>query len=327
MADSGRTCDHCPGSHSGAVACHATATRARAWLLIEHPGPWGDRIEQMDLPGPLADAIGRADRLGVRPQLIRRTGRRRAVPPLQVYVGWSRGQDVWMDGRELADPAELADLDLAALATGQRPWAGRPASRIVPAGEGAADAVLLVCTHGTRNVCCARTGRPLARGLSSRFGDVVWETTHVGGHRYAANLVCLPHGLYYGNLGLAEGTAAAEAYLNGMVVLDRLRGRAGLSEPAQAAEHYVRAHTGNLGIDALTVESSTSLSAADAGTALTAESASAGPLFRCVVAVGGRRYRVTVEQSASHGCGSECNEDVRSYRLLDLTLLNKAALV
>lgn len=297
-----RHCGHCPGSHSGALGCAATATtRAGAWLLLEHPGPWGESAELTALPGPLAGAVAEAGRLGVRVQLIRRPGRRRRTPPLSVYAGWSLGPEVWIEGAELADPAEVAELDLAAVASGRRPGFGLEVS----------DPLFLVCAHGRRNACCARTGGPLARHLRTGFGDLVWETTHVGGDRYAANLVCLPHGLYYGDLGPTEASAAVEAYLKGSVVLDRFRGRGGLPEPAQAAEHYVRTHTGKLEIEAVTVESITGASA-----------------FHVVLDVSATRYQVAVEQSAAaHGCGPECNEGVRSYRVRDLTLLNEAALV
>jgi len=301
MGETARACGHCPGSHTGAGLCRATATvKPRAWLLIEHPGPWGERVEQTALPGPLAEVVGRALALGVRPQLIRRTGRRRRTPPLQVYAGWSYGRDVWMHGRELADPAELLDLDLAGLAEGVRVFDGEPA-----------DALVLVCTHGRRNACCARTGAPLARDLRAHFGDLVWETTHLGGDRYAANIACFPYGLYYGDLDLPRAVVAVEAALRGEVVLDRYRGRAGLPEPAQAAEHYVRAHTGNLAIETLNVESP-----------------KGGQAFCIVVDDRGTRYKVTLKQSENtHPCGSECNESVRSYLLRDLTLLNEAALV
>ncbi|WP_067481982.1 sucrase ferredoxin [Actinomadura hibisca] len=300
------SCDHCPGSHSGARPCLASATtKARSWLLVEHPGPWPERIEQLPGPSPVADLVRAAQAAGVRPQLIRRTGRRRATPPVQVYAAYSSGDQVWMEGREFGDLDELAATltgpALAALAAGRPPGIGEPV----------ADPVLLVCTHGRRNACCARTGAPLARDLASRFGGLVWETTHVGGDRFAANLVCLPHGVYYGDLGPTEATAAVQSYLRGEVTLDRLRGRAGMPEPAQAAEHFVRAHTGVLGVDAVRVESVT-------GT---------GP-FEAVVALPEARYRVVVERDVTAvACGPDCQENVESYIVSDLTLLNEAALV
>jgi hypothetical protein len=301
-----RHCTHCPGSHTGELPCRASATvKARAWLLVEHPGPWAEKTADTDLPGPIAAAVAAAGRHGVRTQLIRRPGRRSPVPPLQVYVGWSgTGAPVWLEGRRLADPAELGDLnlDLAAVAAGRRPGFGEPV----------AGPLLLVCAHARHNACCARAGAPLARALRARFGTGVWETTHLGGDRYAGNLACLPHGFYYGDLGVDEGVAAAAAYLDGRVVLDRLRGRAGLPEPAQAAEHQVRQHTGRLGLDAVAVESMSG----------------DGPPYEIVVRAGNDRYRVHVRPGPTYGpCGPGCDDNRRTYLCDPPTLLNRAALV
>ncbi|SEG07921.1 hypothetical protein SAMN04489712_103134 [Thermomonospora echinospora] len=308
-------CDHCTGSHTGRRSCLATATtKARGWLLIEHPGPWPDKIERIDGPAPVVAAIARASRARVRPQLIRRPGRRRAVPPMRVYVGGSLDGRVWLEERVLADPAELDALDetaLAGVAAGRQPGFGE----LVAGGGGPArpfgTPLLLVCTHGKRNVCCAQHGAPLARELAARFDGLVWETSHVGGDRYAANLVCLPHGLYYGNLDPAEAESAVRAYLRGEVALKRLRGRAGMPEPAQAAEHHVRALTGALGVDSVSVESLTGTSP-----------------YEAVIDVEGTRYRAVVEEAEPvHECEPGCQENVRSYVVSGITLLNEAALV
>jgi hypothetical protein len=290
-------CTHCTGSHTGRRPCFATATvGASAWLLIEHPGPWGEHIDAMTLPAPIADAVARAPRHGVRPQFIRTPRRRRPTPPLQVYAGFSGYAGVWLEGRELEDPEELAGLDLEAVGAGRAPGFGVPI----------AHPVLLVCTHGRHNACCARVGAPMARFLHGRFADV-WETTHVGGDRYAANLVCLPHGLYYGGLDEARALTAAEEYRRGRVVLGGYRGRAGLPEPVQAAEHFVRSRTGVLDVDDVTVESMVGDTA--------------------VVRAGRARYRVRVERIRLHACGPGCGENIGTYVERDLTLLNETALV
>jgi hypothetical protein len=265
-------------------------------LLIEHPGPWGEHIDEMALPPPVTGAIAQARRHGIRPQLIRAPRRRRAIPPLQVYAGFSGPGGVWLEGRELEDPEELADLDLEAVGAGRAPGFGVPVT----------GPVLLVCTHGRHNACCARVGAPIARFLHERFSDV-WETTHVGGDRYAANLVCLPHGLYYGDLDERRAMAAAEEYRRGQVVLEGYRGRGGLPEAAQAAEHFVRARSGILGVDDVAVESM------------------AGDV--AVVRAGRARYRLRVEQKRMGACGPGCGEDIRTYVERDLTLLNETALV
>jgi hypothetical protein len=107
-------------------------------------------------------------------------------------------------------------------------------------GGGSAEPIYLVCTHGTRDVCCAVRGRPVADHLTSHRPNQTWETSHVGGHRYAANLVLLPHGLYYGHVTPDEALAAVKAYEAGLVVPDRLRGRSIHPPQVQAAECFAR---------------------------------------------------------------------------------------
>ncbi len=291
-------CTHCPGSHTGELPCHASATaKARAWLLIEHPGPWAETVDDTGAAGPIADAVRRALRHEVRPQFIRRPGRRRATPPLWVYTAFPGGTAPWLEGREVDDPAALDDLDLAAVAAGRAPGFGSPV----------AGPLVLVCTHGRHNVCCAAGGGPLARALGARFGDAVWETTHLGGDRYAANVACLPHGLYYGAMDEKRATAAVEAYARGEVVLERYRGRAGLPEPAQAAEHFVREHTGVVAVDGVRVESAAGDTA--------------------IVLSGLDRYRVRVERRTGPQCSPGCSEERATYVKREVALLNRAPLV
>jgi hypothetical protein len=214
-----------------------------------------------------------------------------------VYVAWS-GAGAWLEGRELADPAELEGIDLSAVGAGLRPGFGIPA-----------ESLFLVCTNGKHNVCCARLGAPLARALREGFGDAVWETTHLGGDRYAANLVCLPHGLYYGNLALADGSVAAKRYLNGEIWLEHYRGRAGLAQAAQAAEHFLRAHTGITSVDSLTIESVSNAQVSEA------------QVSDVAAALAGERYLVRVERVRCDPCGPECTDDADTYELRDLQLV------
>jgi hypothetical protein len=97
----------------------------------------------------------------------------------------------------------------------------------------------------------ARRGAPLAQALAARHPGQIWETTHVGGHRFAANLVILPHGLYYGPVGVDAAAAAISAYQRRAVAPGRYRGRAGQPKPTQEAEHALLAQTGMLTVAAL----------------------------------------------------------------------------
>ncbi|TAG98272.1 MAG: sucrase ferredoxin [Oscillatoriales cyanobacterium] len=65
---------------------------------------------------------------------------------------------------------------------------------------------ILVCTHGSHDMCCARYGNPFyaeAVALASELelDDVrIWKSSHIGGHRMAPTAIDLTDGRYYGNL-------------------------------------------------------------------------------------------------------------------------------
>ena len=73
----------------------------------------------------------------------------------------------------------------------------------------------------------------------------------MGGDRFAANLVALPHGFYYGHVTPGTAPAVAAAYERGQVRPDLLRGRSAFAAPAQAAQHHARLALGETGVDAL----------------------------------------------------------------------------
>jgi len=246
-------CEHGAVCHNGAEPAVGTAPeQARSWLLIEHDGPWPAEVADAPLPGVLADLAARAEEAGVRVQLIRRPGRRAPRAPAAhgdpggtgasaaVFVGWTAGSSPWLLRGDAAAAGELR-AELAGLPDGMRPSFGRPA----------AEPLYLVCAHGRRDVCCARFGGPLARALSAAHPAEVWETTHVGGHRYAANLVILPHGLYYGPVGEAAAAAAIDAYRRGEVAPGRYRGRAGQPHGEQEKHYQRMAEAGVFGLGEL----------------------------------------------------------------------------
>lgn len=213
----------------------ATATVAPAWLLVEHPGPWGAKApDGVPWPDGLGEELmARTEEFGIRLTLIRRP-RRQAGTAVRAILAHTGPERPWLETIELESPEQLLDLDLNPLADGLAPES-------LPSHE----PVFLVCTHGTRDACCARDGRPVAGALADHYPDDTWESTHLGGHRFAANLLCLPDGLLYGRVGPDEVVGIAEAYRGGALDLDHYRGRVSFSGPAQAAEIWLRDRTGS----------------------------------------------------------------------------------
>ena len=58
-----------------------------------------------------------------------------------------------------------------------------------------------VCTHGRHDKCCAKFGSRVCRAFRQEVGERAWECSHVGGDRFAGNVVVFPYGIYYGRVG------------------------------------------------------------------------------------------------------------------------------
>lgn len=211
---------------------HGTASRARRWVLFEHPGAWGsDVLRDGTLPSTLAAHLDELSRtLPARVLLVRRPGRRRERSPRRtLLVGVSGPQEGWVEELRLDAPADLLDVDLEAL--------GRHRS---VGGTAVERPTYLVCTNGRHDPCCAEYGRPVVDALAPVLDERVWECSHVGGDRFAANLVCLPEGIFYGRLDPDTALAAVAAHEAGEVALSHWRGRSDVPFLVQAAEAYVR---------------------------------------------------------------------------------------
>ena len=94
----------------------------------------------------------------------------------------------------------------------------------------------LVCTNGQRDLCCARFGLPVYNALTERVGQRAWQVTHLGGHRFAPNVLTLPDACLYGRVhagGVDEFLSLTES---GAVDFSRLRGRTCYPSVVQAGE-------------------------------------------------------------------------------------------
>jgi hypothetical protein len=200
------------------------------WLLVEDRSPWGEKAVR-DVLGAGLEAAAKERRM--RLLLVRR----REGDPAADVVRRAFLVDTEAGAMAVRSISSLDEL---------------PALLDVPVAEfGAplADPILLVCTNGKRDACCALRGRVLMTALAADHGERTWECTHLGGHRFAANLVCLPDGIVYGRVGPADGPRLADAYLDGRVDPALLRGRSAWPAPAQVAEQALRQSRHLFGLD------------------------------------------------------------------------------
>jgi len=228
-----------------------TAPRKRVWLVIEQPGSWGhDALLESSLPtgvGDLLKSIAAIEDVGVflarRPDLVsheRRTSRRRRFWLAHTAVGGVR-----MRSGSLDDIQDIAQWDFTAILRGELP----------PVGRRSADPVLFLCANGKRDMCCAMKSRTIIDTLRSNpeYTSQFFESSHLGGHRFAPTGLLLPWGISFGRLDETAALSILENAWQGNVSPEHIRGRSAFSHWAQTAELAIRKEYGIYGIEHLDV--------------------------------------------------------------------------
>lgn len=208
-----------------------------AFLLVEHHGPWG---VSAPADSRLPDAVKAhlATHRNIKVLLARRHHRAHRGSASRVFLAFPARR--LMLTTTFEDPAELTGIDLDAVSRGEAPdWTEFRGP------------VFGVCTHGRHDACCAERGRPVAAALTASHPAETWEISHMGGDRFAANMLVLPEGLYYGRMEPGSATEVASLHEQGRVDISRLRGRSSLPMAVQYAEIALRRHLEEDGLDAL----------------------------------------------------------------------------
>lgn len=232
-------------SQARAEPLYGTASRVTRWLLLEQPGSWGrDALSECGIAARTALELKRkALAAGVRIVLIRR-GVRLTSDVRRCYFGRTESDVSYLAGIQLSSVEDLVDVDLTPLADGGE----------IEGAEPVPDPIFLVCTHGKHDACCSIRGNQVSRVACAQEGRNAWESAHIGGDRFAANVVCFPHGVYYGRVAPDEVSSLMEMYDGGVLSLDHFRGRSCFPFTVQAADYFVRRETGRARVDAVRFE-------------------------------------------------------------------------
>lgn len=216
LSAAGATPRHCADvSRAENEPLAGTAPSETGYLFVEHPGAWAAKaFEASRLPERVRYRVAALPDL--RGQLLRRPDRRRPAR-LMAFAAWFGSGQRWVRVTELAGYAELESIDLDALAAGTPPTGWAELTK----------PTWLVCTNAARDVCCARYGRGVYAALNDRWPDQTWETSHLGGHRFAGTLAALPSGTVLGRIDHSNAVGACEALLAGGPPESLVRGRLG----------------------------------------------------------------------------------------------------
>ena len=231
-----------------------TAPRAKAWLVLEQSGSYGfDALSDSQLPAEIRLALAAAGKeTGTTVVLARPVGKHaddistghRRFWLSHCAPGGSRMRTGVIPDSELTRP-DLKEILIAAAQGELPPW-----------GHKSSEPLLLVCTHAKRDVCCALAGRPLAQALAEdpETRDSVMEVSHLGGHRFAPNILLLPTGHVYGRIDADSAKAVLLGARRGKLLHPEfLRGRSSAASPGQVAAVAVRRQFGVDSLDTIDV--------------------------------------------------------------------------
>ena len=285
-----------------------TATQVKVWLLLEYRDPWAAKAVKDNSLAPAVQshldeqvaAIPGSRLLFIKQQKPAHTGRRfflvrtdEAAPSLYEF--------------ELHRYKDLLALDLTAVAAGSPAYSDHLRD----------DPLFLVCTNGKRDKCCAKFGLPMVKALLANGIENVWQSTHIGGHRYAPNTLFLPHSVNYGHLAPDQIRPAVEAYEEGRLYdLDNYRGRTYYAPAVQAADTYLRRELNLLDLTAVRLQTA---------------SMEAGDLWRVSFYLpdAGEEHEILLQISESErpfpvSCTSPAMKPVSHYRLVEQRLVSSS---
>ncbi len=197
-----------------------SASHARGCLLVSYPKRMWARqaLDSEGLPASLVRELERLAERDVVTRLVAHEGPWRDRVELTFFPRARRHRGV-----PLADAAELLRAS--------NPDDGEPVTR----------PLILVCTHGVRDRCCALFGAAIVDALrvdpgAAAGGVEIREASHLGGDRFAPTALVLPSGHTYGHLDASDVPALVAAAAEGRPFGSKFRGSLWLDPLDQLAE-------------------------------------------------------------------------------------------
>ena len=221
-------------------------TKSSVWFLVEYPFSWGaNAFKESDLPQLVKERLkSTADSIPeAKLQLIKKTNSG-LTDQITFYVAFPQENQPILYKFLLTKYEEILDFDFTALLSGEHVYWEHIQT----------EPLYLVCTNGKRDACCAKSGLPVFASLQRIVRNTVWQTTHVGGHRFAANVLCFPYGILYGRVSVEDVKSIVDSIQQGEILIEKYRGRACYNEVVQAAEYYLRLKTNINGISAFRLQ-------------------------------------------------------------------------
>ncbi len=188
-----------------------TAPQAQGWLLLTSQHSWPNRAVESLVPESIR-SWAKARNLAI---LLIRQRPNHSDDDFTYWISDDEGTLLMGTRHSFAD---VPDISLA-----------KPA-----------DPMLIICTNGKRDQCCAIEGRHLLKAIQSMTNTPlqrnIWEGTHIGGHRFAPTALYLPGNLVVGRL---TPEVAVQLLNSGEISASFIRGRSHLTPCEQVLEAHI----------------------------------------------------------------------------------------
>ncbi len=277
----------------------ATAPRVDVWFLLEYRGAWTDKAF---LDSKIPEDAKRRINLHLetipnsRLQLIKR--HEKSGDTLKFYVAKSDELEPKLYEFDFRSYEELVELNINEILEGRFNRREEP--------------LFLVCTNGAYDGCCGKYGAPVYAEIAGQEVNYkTWQCTHLGGHRFAANVLHLPYGIYYGRVRDFRVGKLIEDARNCCIDLEHYRGRSPYDKDVQAAEYFLRNLTGKTGISAFQFKEAKNMDKEKL-------------VFEFISKSDGKNHLVHIQKDKSAmfnytSCGDDEKSPIAQYRLIDHT--------
>ncbi|MEM7119332.1 MAG: sucrase ferredoxin [Chloroflexota bacterium] len=213
---------------------YGTAVHVGVWFLLEYRAPWAAKATNDNNLPPAVQAWLNEQVATVPNGRLQFIKQDKKATGLTFFIAVMTGEEPIVYRFSLSSYEDLLSIDMSAIVNGdERYVANRHA-----------DPLYFVCTHGKRDICCAKFGLTFYNQLAAKVGKQAWQASHLGGHRFAVTLLTLPNGVNYGRLQPADIPVLIAAQADDGILLDRLRGQTRYSPMVQTADYFLRQQIG-----------------------------------------------------------------------------------
>lgn len=157
-----------------------SAPIAQVWMMLEYEGKWNKKaFDESALPEEIKRKFNKELKAIEKPRLLLIKQSKKEDSKKSFFVALPNQNGSLLLKFSFSNYEELINLDLPDIVKNSDKYK----KQLVD------EAIILICTNGLRDKCCARNGVPTYQQLNEHYGKQIWQSTHHGSHRFSANML------------------------------------------------------------------------------------------------------------------------------------------